>query len=150
MVERAAEGLADLTEVTSVLDDAAAVDVDARPGARDGTFFMGVAVVGVGERSGRSATGVGGGEMNATFLCTSTMIVVLSLVGLRAFLSNSLLLDVGIGVCVGVGVELGVCDAVLESMFVFSSPGSSMTGNCLFDSSGRGLNELLELGRGCC
>lgn len=77
MVERAAaDGFVDLSEVTSV-EEAAAVDVEveARPCVRvAGTFLMDVPVVGVGDRRGRSAAGVGGGEMKATFLPPSTTI----------------------------------------------------------------------------
>jgi hypothetical protein len=60
-------------EVRSVFDDAAAaeVEVEARPWERvEGAFFIGWAdgAVGVGERKRRSAAGVGGGEIKATFL----------------------------------------------------------------------------------
>lgn len=159
VVERAAEGFNDLTEVTSVFEDAAAVEVEVRPGAREGAFFMTGAVpfVGVGERSWRSAAGgVGCGDVNATFLWRSATSVGSPQVKFGSGrddegavrLSNSVLLECGIGVWVGVGVEVG-SDSVVEKSVESWKSGSSIAGSCLDDSSGSGLCELLELGRGC-
>lgn len=79
---RVEPGLADFTVATSVLDEAA-VEVEPRGSLvcaawkRETLVFEGPGAAGTGvsaEGSGRlrSGPGVGGGEMNATFFCTST------------------------------------------------------------------------------
>jgi hypothetical protein len=88
------DGFVDLREATSVEEAAAVVvEVEVRPCVRvAGTFLIDVPVVGVGDRRGRSAAGVGGGEIKATFLPPSTtiaatVVVVLVLVTLRLLLA---------------------------------------------------------------
>jgi hypothetical protein len=103
-------------------------------------------------------TGESGGEMNATFFCTSLEGVLLLELPLAAFrelrpeLSRSFLGDavrvavsvstVGISIRVCLGVDIDSGNSVEED----ERRGSSMGGKGRVDISGRGLNEAKELG----
>ena len=90
--------------------------MDILPERFEGIFFIcgGGSLVGVGDRSGRSAVGVVDGDMKATFLCTSTVIAVVVVIVAAVFVVPFEPLLEGVG-SNGWGTGDRVGDATLRS-----------------------------------